>query len=210
MGGTHELEIRATSRRLSAGLWWLMLLGSLAIAVYATQYFLPGVRRDEHFAHYIVPLRFHIAGGMGALLAGPWQFSRKLRARALNFHRWLGRFYLLSVGLGAVAGFVMAFVSEEGMPTHLGFGILAVLWFVTGLEAYKLILRGQVEAHRRWMIRNYALSLAAVTLRIYLPFMLAVLHWPFRQSYITVSWICWIPNLVAAEWMISRLRGSTL
>ena len=130
--------------------------------------------------------------------------SEKLRARALNLHRWLGRFYLLEVALGSFAGFAMATVSEEGLPTHLGFGALAVLWFFTGLMAYLKIRRGDVQAHRQWMIRNFALSLAAVTLRIYMPLMLAGFHWSFHVTYITVSWLCWLPNLLLAEWLVRR------
>jgi uncharacterized membrane protein len=184
-------------------LWGMMLFFSAAIALYGTTYFIR-IPDDAHFALYIFPLRLHIAGGIGALLAGPWQFSQKLRARALNFHRWLGRFYLLEVALGSIAGLVMATVSLEGMPTHFGFGILAVLWFFTGLQAYRMVRRGNIEAHRQWMIRNFALSLAAVTLRIYMPLMLAAMHWPFRPSYIAVSWLCWVPNLLIAEWMVHR------
>jgi hypothetical protein len=118
----------------------------------------------------------------------------------------MGRLYLLEVGLGSIVGFVMACVSSEGMPTHLGFGILAVLWFTTGLEAYRSVRRGDIQAHREWMIRNFALTLAAVTLRIELPVMLALLHWPFRVSYITVSWLCWVPNILIAEWMVRGRR----
>jgi uncharacterized membrane protein len=180
-----------------------MLLFSAAVVLYGTRYFL-AVPRDEHFARYILPLRLHIAGGMGALLAGPWQFSQKLRARALNLHRWLGRFYLLEVVLGSLAGLWMATVSEEGLPTHFGFGIMAVLWFFTGLQAYRMVRQGHIEAHRRWMVRNFALTLAAVTLRFELPFMLAALHWPFPRSYIIAAWLCWVPNLLVAEWMIRR------
>jgi uncharacterized membrane protein len=191
--------------RTATVLWWVMLLFSVSVVVYATRYFL-FKSNDAHFSRYIIPLRLHIAGGMGALLAGPWQFSEKLRARRLNLHRWLGRFYLIEVGLGSIAGFAMSFVSEEGLPTHLGFGILAVLWFFTGLQAYRMVRRGNIEAHRQWMIRNFALTLAAVTLRNYLPLMLFGLHWSFRASYITVSWLCWVPNLLVAEWMISRRR----
>lgn len=184
-------------------LWWVMLVSCVSIVVYAARYFvLP--TGDPHFSRYIVPLRLHIAGGMGALLAGPWQFSQKLRARRLNLHRWLGRFYLLEVGLGSIAGFVMAVVSEEGWPTHLGFATLAVLWFLTGLQAYLKVRRAEIVAHRQWMMRNFALTLAAVTLRNYLPLMLFGLHWSFRQSYIAVSWLCWVPNLLIAEWMIRR------
>jgi len=148
----------------STPLWWFMMISCIGVVGYATRFFIFDAPND-HFARYILPLRLHIAGGIGALLSGPWQFSEKLRARALNFHRWLGRFYLLSVALGSMAGFAMAVVSMEGLPTHLGFGILAVVWFGTGLQAYRLICRGDIEAHLQWMTRNFALSLAAVTLR---------------------------------------------
>src|SRR6266567_2791687 len=191
--------------RLATSLWWLMLLSCLGVVLYSTTYFL-AVPGDKHFSRYIFPLRLHIAGGMGALLAGPWQFSDKLRARALNLHRWLGRFYLLEVALGSIAGFAMATVSEEGLPSHLGFGTLAVLWFFTGLQAYRMVRAGNIVAHRQWMIRNFALTLAAVTLRNWMPLMLFVLHWSFRPTYITVSWLCWAPNLLITEWLIRRQR----
>src|SRR5215472_2291415 len=80
-----------------------MLLSSIGVSAYATRYFLVPPN-DDHFSRYLLPLRLHIAGGMGALLAGPWQFSEALRARALNLHRWMGRFYLLEVALGSIAG----------------------------------------------------------------------------------------------------------
>jgi len=186
-------------------LWWFMLFSCIFVIVYGTRYFL-ATPRNAHFARYIFPLRLHIAGGMGTLLAGPWQFSQWLRARAVNLHRWLGRFYLLEVAVGSAAGFAMAIVSEEGLPTHLGFGALALLWFFTGLQAYRMVRRGNIEAHRQWMIRNFALSLAAVTLRTHLPLMLFALHWSFRTSYITVSWLCWVPNLLIAEWLVHRRK----
>jgi hypothetical protein len=118
----------------------------------------------------------------------------------------VGRFYLLAVALGSIAGLALAVVSEEGLPTHLGFGMLAALWFFTGFEAYLQIRRGDIAAHREWMIRNFALTLAAVTLRNYMPLMLFALHCSFCQSYIAVSWLCWVPNLLLAEWMIRRRR----
>jgi hypothetical protein len=54
------------------------------------------------------------------------------------------------------------------------------------------------------MIRNLALTLAAVTLRNWMPLMLFGLHWPFRPAYIIVSWLCWVPNLLIAEWLVRR------
>lgn len=192
--------------RLKSLLWWFMLLSCAGVAVYSTRYFLLPVD-DQHFSRFILPLRLHIAGGMGALLAGPWQFSTKLRSRALSFHRWLGRFYLVEVALGSIAGFAMSTVSEEGLLTHLGFGTLAVLWFLTGFEAYRKIRQGNIEEHRKWMIRNFSLTLAAVTLRNWMPLMLFALHWPFHITYITVSWLCWVPNLLVAEWLVRRKKS---
>jgi Predicted membrane protein (DUF2306) len=92
----------------------------------------------------------------------------------------------------------------------LGFGILAVMWFLTGLEAYRTVSRGNIEAQRRRMIRNFALTLAAVIPRNQLPFMRFALDWPFPRSYITVSWLCWVPNLLIAEWMVRRRKPPSL
>ena len=70
--------------------------------------------------------------------------------------------------------------------------------------AYRYVTAGQIAKHREWMIRNFSLSLAAVTLRQYLPFMLFVMHWPFLRAYVPISWLCWVPNLILAEWIIRR------
>src|SRR5690606_4566607 len=45
---------------------------------------------------------------------------------------------------------------------------------------------------------HFALTLAAVTLRICLPAsMLAGL--PYEAAYRAIAWLCWVPNLVAAR-----------
>lgn len=44
-------------------------------------------------------------------------------------------------------------------------------------------------------------GLAAVTLRIYLPFGIAS-GMPFEEAYPAIAWLCWVPNLIVAEWLI--------
>ena len=57
------------------------------------------------------------------------------------------------------------------------------------------------------MIRSAALTLAAVTLRLYLP--IGVITVGFEASYPVIAWICWVPNLLAAEWLLRReARGA--
>jgi Predicted membrane protein (DUF2306) len=90
--------------------------------------------------------------------------------------------------------------------THLGFAALATLTFAMTVIAFREIRRRNVLAHREWMVRSYSLLFAAVTLRLELP-LLVVLHaGAFTPAYQIVSWLCWVPNLVWAEWYIRRTR----
>jgi uncharacterized membrane protein len=157
----------------------------------------------ERFAVYITPLLFHAGGGMLALVLGPWGFWVKLRNKRLGLHRWMGRVYLLSVLVGGVAGFYLAPTAFGGLPTRIGLSMLAALWLTTGAMAYRRIRQGNVQMHRDWMIRNYALTFSAVMLRVWLPLFM-VLGYEFPEAYTTVAWLCWVPNLLVAELIISR------
>jgi uncharacterized membrane protein len=143
----------------------------------------------------------HFLGGAVALVAGAFQLSAWFRGRYLNAHRWLGRLYVVAVIIGGIAGFFMALKAFGGLASNTGFGLLAVLWVSTTLNAYRLIRQGNVNEHRKWMIRSYALTLAAVTLRFYLPgSMIAGI--PMTIAYPIIAWLCWVPNLLVAEWYI--------
>src|SRR5258708_35055586 len=93
----------------------------------------------------------------------------------------------------------------QQLSTHVGFGLLAVLWLFATAMAYRYIRARDQVSHRRWMIRSYALTFAAVTLRIYLP-LSQVAGIPFDAAYQTISWLCWVPNLIVAEWIILQHR----
>lgn len=189
--------------------WALMTILSLIIAVYAISVVsVPAMRPPfltERFR--VVPLAafFHLAASAVALAVGPFQHNTRIRARCLTVHRWSGRAYVIAVLLGGSAALVLATTSQAGLTTHLGFGALAVLWLYTTAMAYRRILAKDLAAHRRWMTRSFALTLAAVTLRIYMPASLA-LGIPFDTAYRVVSWMCWVPNLIIAEWLIRRRR----
>ena len=146
---------------------------------------------------------FEEKSGILALALGPWQFSNRLRQRALRVHRWIGRGYVLAVLFGGVGGVALARHSLYGMVTHIGFGLLGVSWLFTTLAAYVSIRARNRVAHRRWMIRSFALTLAAVTLRIYLP-LSAVAGIPFPDAYQAISWLCWVINLIVVEIWLRR------
>jgi uncharacterized membrane protein len=156
----------------------------------------------------------HVFGAMFALLLGPWQFSTRLRMSRPILHRWIGRLYLgAGVLIGGIAGLYMAFHAFGGLVAQSGFGMLAVLWLYTGMRAYLAIRSGDVTSHRRWMVRNFSLSFAAVTLRLWLPGSVAS-GIPFEVAYPVIAWGCWVPNVLVAELAFNRtartrLRGAS-
>ncbi len=74
------------------------------------------------------------------------------------------------------------------------------------LLGWRAVLQGRFAVHRRWMIRSWALTLAAVTLRLYLPLVM-VLDLPFLPWYRAISFLAWVPNLVVAELWLRRAGG---
>lgn len=146
----------------------------------------------------------HLAGGAAAMALGPFQLNQRFRDRNIRVHRKLGYAYLASVLAGGASGLVLARVSQGGLVAHFGFAALGTLWILTVLAAYRAIRGGDQANHRKWMFRNYSLTFAAVTLRIYLPLSL-VIGLPFAKAYPAISWLCWIPNLLITElWIIPR------
>ena len=189
--------------------WWVMTALALIIAAYAMGVlFMPAMRPpflQQRFL--IIPLAayLHLGGSGIALAMGAFQHNSRLRATRIDVHRWMGRTYVVGVMLGGLGALALATISQFGLPTHVGFGLLATSWLFSTAMAYRYIRGGDQAMHRRWMIRSYALTFAAVTLRIYLP-LSQMAGIPFEPAYQTISWLCWVPNLVVAEWVILRQR----
>jgi uncharacterized membrane protein len=151
----------------------------------------------------------HVFASAVALAIGPFQFRAALRARRPELHRLMGRIYLgVGVLVGGLAGLLMSFHAFGGPVSRLGFGCLALAWLYTGARAYLAIRARELAAHRRWMARNFALTFAAVTLRLWLPGSV-VSGVPFELAYPIVAWLCWVPNLVFAESLLRRGSGPT-
>lgn len=188
-----------------------LLLLSLAVAGYALVAYsvLPlgaAVHPDMRasFAEHRLAVYAHVFGSAVALLLGPLQFWARLRAQRPALHRLLGKAYLgAGVGLGGLAGLALAPSAYGGLPSTLGFACLALAWLYTAVHALGAAQARDFAQHRRWMIRNFALTFAAVTLRIYLPGAMAA-GVPFEVAYPVIAWLCWLPNLIVAEWLLRR------
>ncbi|MFT3827859.1 MAG: DUF2306 domain-containing protein [Chitinophagaceae bacterium] len=143
----------------------------------------------------------HITFGGLALLIGWIQFSNKLRTKKPTLHRQIGKVYVISVLLSAVAAMYISFYATSGFIAAFGFFLLGAVWFFSTLKAYVDIRNGRINSHQAMMIYSYAACMAAVTLRIYLPILQNIFN-PLI-GYRIDAWLCWVPNIMVA-WLINR------
>ncbi|MEK5486706.1 MULTISPECIES: DUF2306 domain-containing protein [Lysinibacillus] len=150
-------------------------------------------------------LYIHIIFGVLALVIGPFTLSSTLREKNMKRHKRLGSIYMVSILFGGVAGLYLAFHATGGWVAQLGFALLSIGWLITMFQALANIKKRNIQGHQKWMLRNYALTFAAVTLRIYLPLFTVLFGFEnFQYSYAVIAWLCWVPNLFVMEWYIQR------
>lgn len=186
--------------------WPAVAVSSYAVAGYALFLVAIGFALDggPHADNHLPwVLHVHIAVSAFALLTGPTQFRRRMHATHPGLHRLLGRVYVASCVAGGLTGLVSATMTAYGFAAGLGLALLAVLWVASTVLALRFIVRGDVRRHREWMIRSFALTFAAVTLRVYLGLTSAA-GLPILVGYPIAVWLSWVPNLAAAQWWIRR------
>ncbi len=190
--------------------WVLLLLGGVFAAGNAVIFMLVQGVGSPDIKHRFFATALagwaHTMGGAVAALIGPFQLITKIRTTWPRVHVWMGRTYLTAVLAGALGGLYFAPNSTAGTLGSIGFTTLAIFWLYSGAQAYIAIRRGNVQAHRCWMLRNYALTFAAATLRIQLP-LLIIGGLAFPAAYTMVAWSSWVPNWLAVEWWLRKRKA---
>lgn len=191
-------------RSINKGLFFFLAFGVAGYAVFAYGVLpLGSLVHPEMKANFLAHssgIYTHAFASTVALMLGPFQFSPHIRQKYAALHRWLGRTYLgVGVLVGGLSGLYLSQYAFGGLFARLGFAALAGLWLYTGFRAYSAIRRGMIDEHRQWMVRNFSLTFAAVTLRLYLPASMAA-GVEFAMAYPIIAWLCWVPNVIFAEW----------
>lgn len=163
------LQSRKTTRSDSPDrLWWVIAIPSFIIAGYVIFFIVgtppgyPSVKARVLGSWLGV---MHVTGSLVALSVGPFQFHVGLRRRRPAVHRWVGRVYVAGIFVGGFGGFTTSLNSISYPIGDYAFAVLAGAWIVTASLAMSAIWQGDVQGHRKWMIRNFAMMWAAVMLR---------------------------------------------
>lgn len=197
----------------SYAVWGVLAFLSIGVGGYALYHVATGFANLPLANPMFDPwgLQTHIAFSAFAMILGAFQFLKPLRRKAPSLHRWMGRGYVLACVGGGIAGGVIALSSTAGLIAGAGFFLLAVLWVPFTLLALFAAMRKDFASHEMWMIRSFALTFAAVTLRLQLPIAGALgdaglIPSDFVWSYQWIAWLAWVPNLIVAELYIAKLR----
>jgi hypothetical protein len=160
------------------------------------------------YSPYLPAFYIHITTGSLVLIAGVFQLSSWIRTRYPVWHRSTGKFYaFVLLVFTAPAGLVMSYYANGGLGASIGFGLLAVLWWIVTWQGYKNAKLRRWDAHRKFMLRSYALTFAAVTLRLY-SFAFALAGFRGESVYVLIAWLSWVPSLLIVELWIWRTERS--
>jgi hypothetical protein len=165
---------------------------------------------EPHGAAATIAIGVHFAAGGSLLLLGPLQLIARVRTAWPKLHRWMGRIY---VGAGALVGaggltFIVLNGTIGGTPMNLGFGGYGALVVVSAIQTYRYGRARQLERHRAWAIRLYALAIGSWLYRIdYGAWALITQLTGHTQAFdgwfdIVMAFAFYVPNLGVAELVI--------
>jgi len=154
-----------------------------------------------------------IAGGI-ILMLGCIQMISSVRNRYPELHRWSGRVYVLASIIAAVGGTVFIFLQGTigGTVMDIGFGFYGLFIFIAAIFTVKYAMQKQMEKHRAWGIRLFALAIGSWLYRMDYGFWLMLadglghrddFHGPFDYF---MSFFFYVPNLLVAEVIIGKFQ----
>jgi hypothetical protein len=207
-------------RTVVRGLLWVALAYFTVLMGRITLEYWP-VRRDAAFlqikqqylgiVHWEVAFWVHVFTSMLPLVAAFTQFVPAVLKRWPGVHRTMGRVYVITVCfITGPASAIMAFYANGGITSRIAFGLLALLWLGTTALGWRAALQRKWVAHREWMMRSYALTLSAITLRAWKWLLVLAFEPRPMDLYRVVAWLGFVPNLLLVEWLIRRSRQRRL
>jgi uncharacterized membrane protein YozB (DUF420 family) len=179
---THTEPTTDRVQRRRRRRWPLITLAVATVAtiVYMLSAYVPPVMSNSRIpvqgtGHYVLLLA-HIFTATVATLTGLVQFWPTLRQRYPVAHRWTGRaYFFLGVFPSSVLAVPVTVLAPYGAGNQAAVAVLDTLWIITAVAGYRSARRRRFADHRRWMIRNYALTLSSLASRFFMPVMALII-----------------------------------
>lgn len=171
------------------------------------------LKSEINLIHYQIAFFTHVYSSIFVLLLGFFQFIPRIRKKFKKTHRIIGKLYVLIVlFLSAPSGLVMGYYGNGGFYSQLSFCLQAILWFIFTIAAFRFAKNGDYIKHFDYMTLSYALTLSAISLRLFKWIIVGVWDLPPMETYKIVVWLGWIFNVIVAFGIIryTRLKNQGL
>ena len=146
----------------------------------------------------------HVYTSIFVLLAGFLAIIRK-DLGLKNFHKNAGKIYIFLILLfAAPSGIYMGIFANGGFLSNISFMILGCLWWFSTYKAFSLARNKKFIEHKQWMWRSFALTLSAITLRMWKVIIVYLFHPNPMDVYQIIAWLGWIPNVILVEYLILK------
>ena len=165
------------------------------------------IKQDEiQQFHYKIAFFTHVYTSIFLVAIGWMQFSTYIRKKYQKWHRNIGKFYILVILLfSGPSGLIMSYYANGGIFSQTAFIILSILWMLFTYLSFRYAKMLDFKRHQKFAIRSFALTLSAISLRLFKFIIVFLFHPPPMDAYRIVSWLGWFFNLLLAEILIIYL-----
>lgn len=159
---------------------------------------------ERRYAEHPVLAYAHILPGLIYLGIAPFQVSRRFRRGRISRHRALGRVAIAAGLITGVFAIAVGLVFPYGGTTEASASVIFGIYFLTALIlAYRAVRSGEVDVHRRWMIRAFAVGTGVGTIRLVIGISQAF-GVGFDEIFGPAFWIAFVIHALAAEAWLAR------
>ena len=186
--------------------FWLMLLLTFEYIPAKSDVSFLMIKQTEVISHpeYLSFFYSHVYSSILVLLSGFLAIIR-VNFNKIKIHQYAGKAYVFVIlFLAAPTGIYMGFFANGGFFSKISFVILGIFWWFSTFKAYQLIRQKNYKAHQQWMWRSFALTLSAITLRLWKWIIVYFFHPSPMDVYEIVAWLGWIPNILLIELLIRK------
>ena len=154
---------------------------------------------------YLFIFYIHVYTAIFSLLAGFTQFNNNLLKNKPFIHKTIGKLYVFTVlFLASPSGFFIGLFANGGFYSKVSFVTLSLLWFYFTLKGFLMIKFKQINRHKKFMLRSFALAFSAITLRLWKVILVYLFHPSPMDTYQIIAWLGWIPNILLVEYYIYK------
>lgn len=155
------------------------------------------------FDHYKIAFFTHVYTSIFLMIFGAIQFSNYIQKKYVKLHQISGRFYVgILLLLSGPSGLIMSYYANGGLVAQISFLLLSGFWMLFTFLSFYFVLKRQLIKHQKFAIRSFALTLSAISLRLF-KYLLVLFFEPYpMDAYRIAAWSGWMFNLLLAEIII--------